>query len=49
MFHSLRGYDAHLIMQEISKFDVEVSFIPNGLEKCVAFTINKNRLIASNL
>ena len=29
-------------MQEIDKFDVKVSVIPNGLEKCMAFTINKN-------
>ena len=29
-------------MQEIGKFDVKVNVIPNGLEKCIAFTINKN-------
>ena len=29
-------------MQEISKFDVEISVIPNGLEKYMAFTIDKN-------
>ena len=29
-------------MQEIDKFDVKVSVIPNGLEKYMAFTINKN-------
>ena len=29
-------------MQEIGKFDVKVSVIPNGSEKYVAFTINKN-------
>ena len=33
IFHNLRGYDSHLIMQEICKFDVEISVIPNGLEK----------------
>ena len=27
-------------MQEVSKFDVEISIIPNGLEKYMAFTIN---------
>ena len=26
----------------MGKFDVKVSVIPNGLEKCMAFTINKN-------
>ena len=29
-------------MQEISKFDVEISVIPKRLEKDMAFTINKN-------
>ena len=33
---------SHLIMQEIGKFDVKVNVIPNGLEKYMAFTINKN-------
>ena len=42
IFHNLRGYDSHLIIQEIGKFDVKVNVIPNGLEKCVAFTINNN-------
>ena len=34
--------DSHLIMKEISKFDENVSVIRNGLEKCMAFTINTN-------
>ena len=34
--------DSRLIMQEIGKFDVEISVIPNGLEKYMAFTIDKN-------
>ena len=29
-------------MEEISKFDIEISLIPNGLENYMAFTINKN-------
>ena len=41
IFHNLRGCDSHLIMQETGKFDVKVSVIPNGLEKYMAFTINK--------
>ena len=39
IFHNLRAYDGHLIMQEISKYDVEISGIPNGL---FSFTNNKN-------
>ena len=29
-------------MQEIAKFDVKISVIPNRLEKYMAFTVNKN-------
>ena len=33
IFHNIRGYDSHLIIKNISKFDVKVSVTPNGLEK----------------
>ena len=33
IFHNLKGYDSHLIMQEIGKHVVKTSVIPNGLEK----------------
>ena len=33
IFYNLRGYDSHLIFNELDKFDV----IPNGLEKYMAF------------
>ena len=42
IFHNLRGYDSHLIIKEISKFNVKLRVIPNGLEKYMAFTINRN-------
>ena len=42
IFHNLRGYDSHLIFEELSKFDCKVSVIPNGLEKCMSFTLNRN-------
>ena len=42
IFHKLKGYDSHLIINEIGKFDVKISVIPNGLEKYIAFTINNN-------
>ena len=32
IFHNLRGYDSHLIIKEIGKFDVKVSATPNGLD-----------------
>ena len=37
IFHNLRGYDSHLSFNELDKFDVKVSVIPNGLEKYMAF------------
>ena len=33
IFHNLRGYDNHLIFNELDKFDVKIKVIPNGLEK----------------
>ena len=36
-------------MGEIGKFDVKVSVIPNRLEKCVAFTINKNLVFIDSM
>ena len=33
IFHNLRGYDNHLIFNELDKFDLRISVIPNGLEK----------------
>ena len=40
IFYNLKGYDSHLIILEIGKFDVKVNVLPNGLEKkCMPFTI----------
>ena len=33
IFHNLRGYDSHLIFNELDKFNVKIKVIPNGLEK----------------
>ena len=37
IFHNLRGYDSHLIFNELSKSDVKIDIIPNGLEKYMVF------------
>ena len=37
IFHNLRGYDSNLIFNELDKFDVKISVIPNGLEKYMTF------------
>ena len=49
MFHDLRGYDSHLTIKEISKFDGKVSVILNGLEKYMAFTINKSLVFIDSM
>ena len=36
-------------MQEISKFDIEISAIPNELEKYMASTINKNLIFIDSM
>ena len=37
------------MIKEICKFDVKVSVIPNGLEKYMAFTINKNLVFIDSM
>ena len=37
IFRNLRGYDSHLVFNELDKFDVKIKMIPNGLEKHMAF------------
>ena len=49
IFHNLKYYDSHLIFNELDKFDVKIKVIPNGLEKCMAFFLNKYFLIVCNL
>ena len=38
----MRGYNSHLISNELDKFDVKIDVIPNGLERYIAFFLNKN-------
>ena len=42
IFHNLIGYNIHLIFHELKIFDVKIDVIPNGLEKYMAFILNKN-------
>ena len=45
----MKGYDSHLIIKEVGRFDVKVSVIPNGLEKYMAFTINRNLVFIDSM
>ena len=39
MFHILIGFGSNLIVEEIVKFNVKISVIPNGLENCMDFQL----------
>ena len=45
----MRGYDSHLIFRELIKFDVKTDVIPNGLEKYMAFFLNKNLVFIDSM
>ena len=47
VFHNLRGYDSHLLMQAISKVEGRVSCIPNNTEKYIFFSLGQLRFIDS--
>ena len=47
VFHNLRGYDAHLLMQAISKVKGKISCIPNNMEKYISFGLGQLRFIDS--
>ena len=49
IFDNLRGYNSHLIFSEINKFDVKINVIPNGLEKYMAFFLNKNLVFIDSM
>ena len=38
--HNLKNYDLHLIIQELHKFNLKTSVIPNALEKYISFSFN---------
>ena len=47
VFHNLRGYDSHLLMQAISKVASRVHCIPNNTEKYISFSLGQLRFIDS--
>ena len=48
-FHNLKGYDSHPIFKELSIFNVKISFIRNGVEKYMTFTLNKNLVFIDSM
>ena len=49
IFHNLKGYDGHLIMKELSNFDVVIDVIPCGLEKYRAIIVNRNLVLIDSM
>ena len=42
IFHNLRGYDCHVIMQEIGKFNRKINVIPNNMERYMSFMLGNH-------
>ena len=49
IFHNLKGYDGHLIMKELSNFDIVIDVIPYGLEKYMAIIVNRNLVFIDSM
>ena len=49
IIHNLKGYDSHLIFSVLHKFNLKISVIPNGLEKCMAFFLGKNLVFIDSM
>jgi len=47
VFHNLRGYDAHHLMQAISQLQKEVKCVANNMEKYFTFSVGGLRFIDS--
>ena len=41
VLHNLKGYDSHLIMQQIDKITGRLSCIPNNTEKYISFGVGQ--------
>ena len=39
IFHNLKDYDCHLIMQELDSFNLKINDILNGQEKYMTFRV----------
>lgn len=47
IFHNLRGYDSHLILQHAGKLGRRIDCIPNTMEKYLSFTIDRSVFLDS--
>ena len=49
IFQNLKDYDSHLIFSVLHKFNLKINVIPNGLEKYMAFFLNKNLVFIDSM
>ena len=49
IFHNLKGYNSHLIFSVLHKFNSKINVTPNGLEKYMAFFLNKNLVFIDSM
>ena len=47
MFHNLKNYDAHLITEELDKFNFKINVTRNGFQKCMSFSL-AHKLVSIN-
>ena len=47
--YNLRGYNSHLIFDELKKFDEKIDAIPNRLKTYMAFILNKNLVFINSM
>jgi len=45
VFHNLKGYDGHLLMQATARVQGEISCIPNNTEKYISFSLGNLRFV----
>ena len=41
-FHNLQGFDGHIIFKELNNFNVDISVIPKGIDKCMSIIFNRH-------
>ena len=49
VFHNLRGYDSHFIMQEVNGLDESINVIANNMEKYMSFTFGKQLVFINSM
>ena len=40
IFHNLKGYDSHLLLQELGKFNRKISVIPHNMQTYMSFSVS---------